>query len=424
MAASAPTVSTIPATVPTTAPSHFQNQSEAKLETPETPSTTQSVSASATNIETRTDLSPLYRLVHALIRPLRPKLVSFDKTWPEGSARLPKRPSSHYGVKISERRIQVPSTPQLPLPQADPATNTQNLWMYDFQAQRSESDVDREGAKTETSKTIYYFAGGGFQAPASGEHWKLCARLAKYLASDGVRIVIVSYPLSPKSPAKDSLPLLRAWLQLELKNAHENSRGDGGIILMGDSAGGNIVVSLAFWWAEHVASLKRELEGRDLQVERAKAAELETMQALRSVIVMSPPFDFRNINEEIAGADKKDPVLTKDLTNGAATAWVKDWPSADGKDPKADPTLSPNLQTAEAWAGLRESRLTVHGLFGTADVLSPDCKVFMQRCQKESIRGDWLVWEGQMHYFPLTQCYMVPEGKEGVNWLCRRVRES
>ena len=196
------------------------------------------------------------------------------------------------------------------------------------------------------------------------------------------------------------------------------------MILMGDSAGGNVVISLAFWWAEQLAGLKAELQGRDLNVEAAKAGELEAMQRLKSVVVMSPPCDFRNINEKIAEADKLDPVLTKDLTDGAAAAWVKDWPSKDGKDPKADPVLSPNLQTTEAWRLLRESGLIIHGAFGTADVLSPDCMVFMELCQKEAIRGDWLVWKGQMHCFPLTVCYGLMEGKEGFEWLCRRVRGS
>lgn len=387
-------------------------------------STTQSVSSPTTEIETRSDHSLLYRFIRTLIRPIRPKLVSFKKTFPEGSPRIEKHPSSHYGVQISEHRIQVPSTPDLPLPQSDPTTNTQNLWTYSFYAPSSQHDVDRDGPKTKTSKTIYYFAGGGFQAPASGEHWKLCARLAKDTAPDGASVVLVSYPLSPKSPAKDSLPLLRAWLLMELKEAHANGSSDESIILMGDSAGGNIIISLAFWWAEHLASLKRELQGKDLNLESTKAIEVDIMQRLRSIIVVSPPCDFRNINEQIAEADKHDPVMTKDLTDGAATAWTKDWPMADGKDPKSHPVLSPNLQTAEAWAALRESKLTVHGIYGTADVLAPDCRVFMQRCQKESIRGDWLVWEGMMHCFPMTQCYMVMEGKEGFNWLCRMVRAS
>ncbi|KAK5953270.1 hypothetical protein OHC33_005838 [Knufia fluminis] len=416
-----------PATVRT--PEH-----EAQLDTPATSSSIVSMDKpvnshsskleSLTNIETRTDLSLLYRLLRTCMRPFRPKLVSFKKTWPEGSPRLTKRPSSQYGVQIKERKVQVPSPPHQPLPQADAATNTQSLWVYNFDAPRSAKDVHRDGAKRETSKTIYYFAGGGFQAPASGEHWKLCARLAKDLSADGVRLVLVSYPLSPKSPAKDSLPFLRAWLELALKIANENSRGDEQVILMGDSAGGNVVISLAFWWAEQLASLKRELEGRDLRLESVKARELESMQRLRSVIVMSPPTDFRNINEEIAEADKLDPIMTRDLTDGAAATWTKDWPMTDGRDPKSDPTLSPNLQTPEAWKALRESGLAVHGLNGTADVLSPDCKVFMQLCQKEMIRGEWLVWEGQMHCFPLVVCYGLMEGKEGFSWLCRRVRES
>lgn len=422
------------AAAPTTAPNSTQVQHATHRDTPATSASVVSTSkpsileapqpGNATNIERRTDLSLLYRLLRSLIRPLRPRLVSFNKTWPEGSPRLSKRPSSHYGVRITERKLQVASSPEHPLPQADPASNAQDLWLYDFDVPRSQNDMLGAGAKKEIRKTIYYFAGGGFQAPASGEHWKLCARLAKELSVEGTSVVLVSYPLSPNSPAKDSLPLLRAWLRLALNAANENSRANESVILMGDSAGGNVVISLAFWWAEQLAGLKRQLEGKDMKLEVARASELESLQRLRTVIVMSPPCDFRNINEQIEEADRSDPVLTRDLTNGAAAVWVKDWPANDGKDPKGDPTLSPNLQTPEAWKMLRESALSMHGTFGTADVLSPDCEVFMQRCQKEAINGIWLVWEGQMHCFPLTVCYGLMEGKEGFQWLCRRVRNS
>ena len=385
-----------------------------------------SASSLVTHIETRTDLSLLFRLVRVLIRPLRPKLVSFSTTWPAGSPQIPECPSSYYGVKISERRIQLATTSNVPLTQHKEEDGSkdemQNLWLYDFEAPGHTSVTWKR-----KTKTVYYFAGGGFQDTPSGEHWKLCARMAKDLSGDDVKIVIVSYPLAPNSPAKDSLPWLRAWLRLELKRAADEGQSverDEDIILMGDSAGGNIVISLAFWWAEIMAGLKSELHGHDAGTESGKVVELETLKRLKSVIVMSPPCDSRNINEEIKEADKMDPVLTMDVTNGAADAWTMGWTTEDGKDAKSDPVLSPNLQGPEAWAALRESGLTLHGLFGTADVLSPDCKVFMRRCERELIRGDWLIWEGQMHCFPLTVCYGLREGREGFEWLKRRVRES
>ncbi|MBA7493054.1 hypothetical protein ES702_03609 [subsurface metagenome] len=391
-----------------------------------------------TSIETRTDLSILYRLLRACIRPLRPRLVGIKPLNQSGSPRLTTRPSSHYGITISERMIQIPSTPEYPLTQLDPATNTQKLWLYDMipgslpkPKTKTTSDTD---ANPWWTHTIYYFAGGGFQAPASSEHWKLTARLAKDLSPHHIRIVMVSYPLAPKSPAKHSLPLLRAWLAQTLTETTSPSET---ISLMGDSAGGNVVLSLAFWWATLLTRMTEQ-------------TQVKQWKKLVEVMTVSPPCDFRNTNPAIEEADKIDPVLDRETTGGAADAWCAGWtesslttvpslPLASSSEPlnpktatsnpdggskstgKSDPALSPNLQPPEAFTALRDSGLVVHGAIGTADRLAPDALVFMGLCVEREVKGEWLVWEGQMHCFVLTVCYGVSEGREGYEWVRRRV---
>lgn len=375
-----------------------------------------------------TDKSLLYRVLRPCLRPLRPRLVGLKPSDVKGSPKIPKRPKSHKGVKIVERKIDVPSRPERPLPQADgrethTGANTQSLWLYNFEPERTASQTARDGAKREYRHTIYYFAGGGFQAPAGGEHWKLCATMAADLLQDDVRIVLVSYPLAPRSPAKQSLPLLRNWLLMALQEANNNARADEHITLMGDSAGGNVVLGLAFWWSEQLELVTEELKGRDEHMEPAKRAELEALKRLKSVVAISPPTDFRNVNPAIAEADKLDPILTQEVTQGAADAWCKTWEWSKGMA-EADPELSPALADADSWQKLRDSRIAIHGIYGTADRLAPDCKVFMDLCEKEQIPGKWLVWENQMHCFPLTQCYGMEEGKEGLKWLEARIREG
>lgn len=378
-----------------------------------------------TQIERRSDLSLFYRFLRTFIlRPLRPRLVGLKGPLPQGSPPLEKRPSSHYGVHIKERTIRITSRTHTPLTQAQgpEGSQFQELYLYDFEPARDHSQIDREGAKKEYRHTVYYFSGGGFCSPAGAEHWKLCARMAKNLAGEGVRIVLVSYPLAPNSPAKDSLPLLRNWLLQALEEAGENARADETITLMGDSAGGNIALSLGFWWSEQLKIATTELEGQGTKLDSGAVARLDALKRLKSVVPISPPTDFRNTNPEIVRVNKIDPVLTTDITNSAADRWTKDWQWAKGTA-KADPILSAALTEHEAWVALRQSKLRVDGLFGTADVLAPDCEVFMQACKKAGIPGKWLVWEGQMHCFPLIQCYGVPEGKEGHRWLRDRVKE-
>lgn len=374
-----------------------------------------------TDIETRSDLSLLFRMVRTCLRPLRPKLVQIQKQFPAGSPRLTKRSKSHYGVEIKERKVQVPSTPDHPLPQADKSTNTQHIWLYDFEPPRNSG---RDGAKEELARTIYYFAGGGFKAPATPQHWKLCARMAKELASDGIRVVLVSYPLAPNSPAHASLPLLQQWLRYTLRETNKNPRSRESVTLMGDSSGGNIAIGLVFWLSQQLVNCRREVEGKDQTDTAIKVNEVESLQRLTQVVTISGPMDFTNTNPAILEADQHDPILTIGLTDEVAAAWTKGYKSDDsGVDPRSHPELSPNLQTSEAWQALNASGVRIDGAFGTADVLAPDCRVFMERCEKEHIKGKWLVWEGQMHCFPLTVCYGLKEGKQGFEWLCRRARE-
>lgn len=379
----------------------------------------------ATQIERRSDLSLFYRFLRTFIlRPLRPRLVGFKGPLPQGSPPLEKRPASHYGVHIKERTVRVAARTHTPLTQATgpEGSQFQELYLYDFEPARDHSEIDREGTKKEYRHTVYYFSGGGFCSPAGAEHWKLCARMAKNLAGDGVRIVLVSYPLAPNSPAKDSLPLLRNWLLQALEEAVENARADETITLMGDSAGGNVALSLGFWWSEQFKTATTELEEQNAKLDSDAVACLDVLRRLKSVVPISPPTDFRNTNPEIARVNKIDPVMNTEITTSAADRWTKDWQWANGTA-KADPILSAALTEQEAWVALRQSKLRVDGLFGTADVLAPDCEVFMEACKKAGIPGKWLVWEGQMHCFPLIQCYGVAEGKEGHRWLCDRVKE-
>ena len=75
--------------------------------------------------------------------------------------------------------------------------------------------------------------------PPSPEHWKLCAELSHRLPHS--TISIVSYPLAPNSPAKDSIPALEALYPHLFPSATET---DEEITFAGDSAGGCVVLGL------------------------------------------------------------------------------------------------------------------------------------------------------------------------------------
>ncbi|KAI1455495.1 hypothetical protein F4805DRAFT_269137 [Annulohypoxylon moriforme] len=119
--------------------------------------------------------------------------------------------------------------------------------------------------------------------------------------------------------------------------------------------------------------------------------------------------------EAKAEADARDPALGLRITEQAATAWTE-----DSEAGRRDPYMSLGLADL---GSLGVSGMKVNGVVGTADVLAPDALVFMERCGREGVKGEWLVWDGLMHCFPLAACYGLREGVEGRDWVVRILRE-
>ena len=259
-----------------------------------------------------------------------------------------------------------------------------------------------DGRVRRRPRYIYYFPGGGFEAPASKEHWKLCGHLAHELTQRGTptTVYLVSYPLAPHCPASITMPMLvKLYYTLfpavkdDLTHAKTNdsylSIRDTQypeIIFAGDSSGGNIALALAL----HVLSND------------------PTAPAPDSLMLISPAVDMRTTNPEIAKISKKDPILS--LSN--ITRIHQAWCGADMRED--DSRVSPTLGDLSV---LVRNDVVVNGIIGTYDVLSPDANEFVEKLKKEGVLGKWLVWDKQVHCFPLTFSYGVSEGKEGVEWM-------
>lgn len=307
----------------------------------------------------------LTRLLQPCLRPFRPSLVKPGSPQEAGSVKL--FPPIMY-CSITERIVK-------------------GIRLYDY---APPGFTQKEYNKPK--HTLLYFAGGGFQSPPSKEHWKFCASLCAELW-ESYAISIVSYPLAPNSPASESLPALREFMAKVFKDAQ---RVKGSVTLMGDSAGGNVALSLAFSHAKGLAE-----EGARPGI-------------LKNVVVISPPTDLRNQNPAINEADQHDPILSKDLIESVAMKWAGDMS-------RADPEVSPILDDL---AAIKGANIKVHGIIGTYDVLAPDAILFREMCEKEEIPGDWMIWEGQMHCFPLAACYGLKEGKIARDWVVDVLRRN
>ena len=315
----------------------------------------------------RDDLSLLYRLLRTFIRPFRPRLASPGKPIPAGSPKL-SPPSTKCTVR---ERL------------------SGGLYLYDFMADSSSCTTTEE---TRLSKIhhLFYFAGGGFQSPTS-DHWKFCTALCMQLVNV-YHIILVSYPLAPNSPAPQSLPMLHKWLRSTAADAAVN---DYGVTLMGDSSGGNIALSLGFWWASNVL-------------------DPTARSTLKNLFAICPATDLRNENPDIAECARHDPVLTVKMSSDVGKAWA-------GSLPLDNPEVSPIFSNPDL---LRQSGIKVHGVVGTHDILAPDAIKFREACRDAGVAGEWLQWKGQMHCFPFTFAYGLKEGRESKDWIVDVLRRN
>lgn len=326
-------------------------------------------------VDHRTGRSVFSAVLQGLIRPLKPRLVAPKRTFPAGSLRLKcDQRATRRGVEVAERQHE-------------------GIWLYDLVAAHDKGNSGRadEGKKT-NKKRMYYVAGGGWQSPPSGQHWRFCAELARRV--DGLAVTVVSAPLAPASPADKTLPALRRLFSSLLGEGGGQGKEEGEeqVILAGDSSGANIVLSLA-------------LEG---------LGERSGTRRLAGLVVISPAVDLRpssGSTEQAQAVARRDPVLTAGSHDGEAAAWAGDMD-------RADPRISPVLADVRvlAAAGVR-----LVGVTGGHDILTPAALEFRDACAGEGVAGAWLHWEGQMHCFPLAFMYGLPEAVRAKDWVVEQV---
>ncbi|KPI44991.1 uncharacterized protein AB675_2341 [Cyphellophora attinorum] len=332
-------------------------------------------SNSSIKIAHRDDLSLLYRIMRVLIRPLRPKLAGMPKKpWPAGSPKL--SPPSLKNVTIKDRSVE-------------------NVYLYTL--------VPTLSRKRAPTHSVYYFAGGGFQSPPSKDHWKLCAALAEDLSATH-EFTVVSYPLAPENTAAVTLPMLHSLLRVLMREAGEAGKS---VVLAGDSSGGNLAICLGFWWAKELQQPSAHMHIKDVEGAAERPKDAPPPSTPLSVFAMAPAVDLTNQNPQINEIDNYDHGRREEIH------WLSD--KAD------DPSVSPLFDDFEP---VKRADIRVNGLVGTYDLLAPDDQLFIEKLKEHQVEGEWMVWEGQMHCFPLAFGYGIRESKEGKEWIVGVLRRD
>jgi len=225
----------------------------------------------------------------------------------------------------------------------------------------------------EAAGTLVYLHGGGFLFGPLAEQWAWLSFLAR---RTGMAVLMVDYRRVPEHPfpaAYDDAHDVIAALQ------EDGVLTDGSWQLAGDSAGGNLAVSVP---------MRLRDEGRGLPAR---------------ILLMSPWLDVVLTDTEAEAIEQHDPMLWIDGVRmaGVVYAWEQD-PSHPAISPlHGDPTgLPPILMQG-----------------GSAEVLAPDLRTFAARCIDAGVAMTYEEYRGAFHVFPVAM--QLPEARRALR---RQVR--
>ncbi|KOV30270.1 esterase [Streptomyces sp. H021] len=234
-------------------------------------------------------------------------------------------------------------------------------------------DVSPLGA--EPSAQVLYVHGGGYVGELERRHWELVRTLVTRARA---RVVVPAYTLAPRGTADRTVPVATDLLSGLIAGG-----GDGGTVLIGDSAGAGLALAAA-----------QRLRDRDGE------------QPSRIVLV-SPWLDVTMSHPDQAAIEEADPVLTRAGLAEAGRLYA-------GTLAAEDPLVSPLRGT---FGGL--APLTVFS--GTRDVLATDSRELVRRARAEGTEVEFHEAVGLAHVYPLLP---VPEGRAARDRIVELVRSA
>lgn len=218
------------------------------------------------------------------------------------------------------------------------------------------------------SRALLYFHGGGFFFGSLKSHRHLVSRLA---VAAGVTAVSVDYRLAPEHPfpaaLEDALAAYR-WLLLQ-------GFPPCGIVLAGDSAGGNLAAA---------AVLKIRDEGLPMP---------------GGLYLISPWLDLTHSGESYVSRASHDPILAREAMHEAAQLYLG---LIDGQYPYASPAYGD-------LSGFPPLMIQV----GADEVLLSESLAFAQKAALRGIGVRLCVWPQMIHDWPLFHA-VLPQGTRAI----------
>lgn len=223
--------------------------------------------------------------------------------------------------------------------------------------------ITRRG--TEPRRTVLMVHGGGFVAGLDPFHVRYAARLAEALRA---HVVLPDYPVAPEHTWRDSHePLARLTARLA-----EDARETGGLVVVGDSAGGGLALALA------------------LTVRDGGGAQPSHL------VLHAPWVDLTTSTPDTAVFAERDTWLFLGKLQAYAGWW------AGSPDDLARPEVSPALGDL---AGLPPTLM----FCGTRDLLAPGCRLLAARAAEAGWDLTYVEEPDLMHVFGLLP--LIPEAR-------------
>ena len=214
-----------------------------------------------------------------------------------------------------------------------------------------------------SDRVALYLHGGGYVRQPRLHHWKYLNKLA-----DRVGNVIV--PIYPKAPCHHPTEVFQVMTELykELLNRYST------VVLMGDSSGGGLALSLCQQWGE--MGLKQPSK----------------------IILFSPWVDLTLSNPEIEEYQKKEPLISAASERIWAKVWAQDLSLTDWR---VSPMFGPMDKLPE-----------VILYSGDCEILYPDlCKLY-EIMKQSGVNVKFIVGYGMNHVY---QVYPIPEARKALN---------
>ncbi len=222
-------------------------------------------------------------------------------------------------------------------------------------------------ANTDRSRVIIYYHGGGWFFGSTRSHRVITTNLAR---ASGYAVLAASYRLAPENPAPAAHDDAYAVYEWALLQGYAASR----IALAGDSAGGNLALSVA---------VRARQEGKP---------------APGALWLMSPALDLAD--EGVSHRSLADaPLLTPELMGLFNMAYLQ------GTDPKS-PRVTPFYADL---SGMPATLIHVGGW----EILRDDSVTIAERMRKAGSDATVKVWDGMCHCWQLF-APMLDEGMQSI----------